>query len=50
MPEKPPVASLDSSGALRGVLELPGDDYFIYGGGRAGVDGCACKGVAPSAV
>ena len=24
---------LDSSGAIGGVLELPGDDYFIYGGG-----------------
>ena len=22
---------LDSSGAIGGVLELPGDDYFIYG-------------------
>jgi hypothetical protein len=34
------VASLDSSGAIGGVLELPGDDYFIYGGGRAGAKGC----------
>ena len=25
------MASLDSSGATGGVLELPGDDYFIYG-------------------
>ena len=25
---------LDSSGAIGGVLELPGDDYFIYGGGE----------------
>ena len=33
VPEKPPVASLDSSGAIGGVLELPGDDYFIYGRG-----------------
>ena len=32
--EEPPVASLDSSGAIGGVLELPGDDYFIYGGGE----------------
>ena len=29
--EEPPVASLDSSSATGGVLELPGDDYFIYG-------------------
>ena len=29
--EEPSVASLDSSGATGGVLELPGDDYFIYG-------------------
>jgi hypothetical protein len=33
VPEKPPVTSLDSSGAIGGVLELPGDDYFIYGRG-----------------
>jgi hypothetical protein len=25
------VLLLDSSGAIGGVLELPGDDYFIYG-------------------
>jgi hypothetical protein len=29
--EEPPVAPRDSSGAIGGVLELPGDDYFIYG-------------------
>ena len=29
--EEPPVASLDSSSATGGVLELSGDDYFIYG-------------------
>jgi hypothetical protein len=26
---EPPVLLLDSSGAIGGVLELPGDDYFI---------------------
>jgi hypothetical protein len=29
------VASLDSSSATGGVLELPGDDYFIYGRGAS---------------
>ena len=38
--DKPPVASLDSSGAIGGVLELPGDDYFIYGGGEVQVKCC----------
>ena len=33
--EEPPVASLDSSSATGGVLELPGDDYFIYGRGAS---------------
>ena len=35
MREEPPVASLDSSSATGGVLELPGDDYFIYGRGAS---------------
>ena len=26
---EPPVLLLDSSGSIGGVLELPGDDYFI---------------------
>ena len=34
------MASLDSSGAIGGVLELPGDDYFIYGGGEVQVKCC----------
>ena len=29
------MASLDSSSATGGVLELPGDDYFIYGRGAS---------------
>ena len=35
---EPPVLLLDSSGAIGGVLELPGDDYFISTAaeGRAG--------------
>jgi hypothetical protein len=36
--EEPSVLLLDSSGAIGGVLELPGDDYFISTAaeGRAG--------------
>ena len=48
---EPPVASLDSSGAIGGVLELPGDDYFIYRGLRDGPARTgACKGVSERAV
>ena len=31
------MASPDSCGAIGGVLELPGDDYFMYGRVRARV-------------
>ena len=36
---------LDSSGAIGGVLELPGDDYFISTAAERGVQGVSQGGL-----